>query len=123
MNDPVLIDECLSPELVDIANMFGCEAHHAVRYGLSGKADHIVYGEVERRGFLFVTNNRDDFVELLAGAELHAGMIVILPNCRRAEQVALFRLALKHVIGIGGLMNQVLEIDENGRIEVYDLPK
>lgn len=123
MNDPVLIDECLSPELVDTAYTLGCEAHHAVRYGLSGKPDHVVYAEVKRRGFLFVTNNRDDFVELLTGAELHAGMIVILPNCRRNEQVALFRLALQHVKSIGGLMNQVLEIDADGRIEVYDLPK
>jgi hypothetical protein len=62
-------------------------------------------------------------VELLTGAELHAGMIVILPNCRRNEQVVLFRLALQHVISIGGLMNQVLEIDADGRVEVYDLPK
>jgi predicted nuclease of predicted toxin-antitoxin system len=122
MNDPVLIDECLSPALVDTAYDLGCEAHHACRYGLGGKPDRVVYEEVRRRGFLFVTNNRDDFVDLVARAELHVGMIVILPNCRCDAQVALFRLALQHVIALGGLTNQVLEIDADGCIEVYDLP-
>jgi hypothetical protein len=51
MNDPVLIDECLSPELVDTAYTLGCEAHHAVRYGLSGKPDHVVYAEVSGVAF------------------------------------------------------------------------
>lgn len=123
MKDPVLVDECLSPELAVIAHEFGVEAHHAARYGLKGAKDHVVFEAVKRRGFLFVTNNRDDFLDLVARADLHAGMIVILPNCRREQQASLFRAALRRVIELGGLVNQVLEIDEHGHIEIFDLPR
>jgi hypothetical protein len=69
-----------------------------------------------------VTNDRDDFLDLLGKVELHAGLIVIVPQCRREAQKALFRAALEHLQKIGSLTNQVLEVNEDRRIAVYDLP-
>lgn len=122
MNDRILIDECLSIELAQIAHELGFEAYHVAHRGMSGLKDHALFAEIARGGFVFVTNNREDFVELVAKADLHAGMIVIVPNVRREVQKALFRAALQHVLTIGTLLNRVLEIDGNGDIRVYDLP-
>ena len=91
-------------------------------HGMSGLKDHALFAEIARSGFIFVTNNREDFVELVAEADLHAGLIVIVPNVRRQVQKALFRAALQHVLKIGTLLNRVLEIDGNGDIRVYYLP-
>jgi len=33
-----------------------------------------------REEYLFVTNNGRDFLELLAAAELHPGLLIIVPN-------------------------------------------
>ena len=64
MNDPLLIDECLSAELPALAHELGFEAYHVAHFGLAGAPDHVVFAKVKERGFIFVTNNRDDFVEL-----------------------------------------------------------
>ena len=122
MNDPILIDECLTPELASIAHDLGLEAHHVAYIGLTSKTDRAIFERVEERGFVFVTNNREDWHKLVSKADLHAGLIVILPNCRGAQQKVLFRAALEHAIAIGGLTNKVLEIDAGGAIGVYNLP-
>jgi hypothetical protein len=74
-------------------------------------------------GFLFVTNDREDWNALISRVDLHAGLLVIRPRCRRAVQKTLFRAALVHVQAICGLMNKVLEIDENAQIAVFELPR
>jgi hypothetical protein len=43
MNERLLGDECLTPELVPIACEFGFEAYHAARIGFSGEPDRIVF--------------------------------------------------------------------------------
>jgi predicted nuclease of predicted toxin-antitoxin system len=122
MSDGLLIDECLTPELVGIAHEQGFEAYHVAHYGMSGATDCVVFEEVSNRGFVFVTNNRDDFIDLVETADLHAGLIVIVPQVRRETQKELFQLALTRLKEIGDLTNKVLEIDEDGRIQIYDLP-
>jgi predicted nuclease of predicted toxin-antitoxin system len=122
MNEALLIDECLTVELVSVANELGMAAHHVAHIGLSGKPDHQVFKVVEVEGYIFVTNNRDDFLTLVQNVNLHAGLIVILPNCPREKQMELFRAALRYVQELGNLINRVLEIDGSGKIEVYPLP-
>jgi predicted nuclease of predicted toxin-antitoxin system len=123
MSDPFLIDECLTPELVGIAHAEGFEAYHVAHCGLSGAKDPVIFARISERGFIFVTNNRDDFINLVKNADLHAGLIVIVPQCRREGQKHLFKLALDRLRKAGNLTNKVLEIDENGETQVYDLPK
>ena len=69
-----------------------------------------------------MTNNRDDFVDLVAKADLHAGLIVIVPNVRREIQIKLFRAALERVKTITSMINRVLEVEEGCAVRVYDLP-
>jgi predicted nuclease of predicted toxin-antitoxin system len=59
VNDPFLIDECLSAELPAVAHELGLEAYHVAHFGLAGAPDHAVFAKVRERSFIFVTNNRD----------------------------------------------------------------
>ena len=68
---------------------------------------------VQAGEYTFVTNNRTDFTALYAKEELHAGLVIILPNVTPARQRELFRAALSH-IGKRNLMNAVLEVDLAG---------
>jgi len=123
MNERLLVDECLTPELVPIACEFGFEAYHVVHIGLGGEPDRVVFRTVMDDGFLFVTNDREDWNALVSRVDLHAGLLVIRPRCRREVQKKLFRAALARVQAIGGLMNKVLEIDEAAEIAIFDLPR
>jgi hypothetical protein len=49
---------------------------------------------VLREEFVFVTNNARDFRRLMGESELHAGLIVVLPNVTPALQRELFERAL-----------------------------
>ncbi|MBI2687370.1 MAG: DUF5615 family PIN-like protein [Acidobacteria bacterium] len=119
-----LIDECLHESLVGVAHDAGFEAMHVNHLGLSGKpdwslAERIVHGE-----FTFVTNNRVDFIRLFGKMELHAGLIIIVPNAVPDLQQALFRAALKFVEG-KDLVNSVIEVTlKTGTVLCvrYDLP-
>ncbi len=122
MSDPLLIDECLSAELPAIAHELGFEAYHVAHFGLAGAPDQVIFARISERGFIFVTNNRDDFVQLVEKADLHAGLIVFISQGRRDAQKAMFRAALLHILEIGGLTNRVLEIEQNCEIRVYELP-
>jgi predicted nuclease of predicted toxin-antitoxin system len=123
MSDPILVDECLSVELPRVAHELGFEAYHVVHYGLSGLKDAALFARIYERGFVFVTNDRDDFIDLIAKVDLHAGLIVILPSVRSEVQKVLFRAALEHVLKIGSMMNRVLEVGADCEIHVYDLPE
>ena len=81
-----LVDECLSPALVTTANEHGFEAHHVAHRGWDGLKDGQLLKRMMDEEFILVTNNRDDFVELVSGVELHPGLVVILDNVRRYEQ-------------------------------------
>src|SRR5689334_18733389 len=103
MSDRILIDECLSVELTQVAHELGFEAYHVAHHGMSGLKDYELVAKISEGGFIFVTNNRDDFVDLVAKADLHAGLIVIVPNVRREAQTKLFRAALEHVRMAGSM--------------------
>ena len=66
---------------------FSMGAQQAFQWAVSYPelADRIVKDE-----FAFVTNNRVDFVRLFGRMELHAGLIIIVPNTIPAIQCALF---------------------------------
>jgi hypothetical protein len=77
-------------------------------------------------GYMFVTNNRSDFTALYAKEEMHAGLVIVLPNVTPSRQRDLFRAALSH-IGKRDLVNAVLEVDLVGamatcREYAYPLP-
>lgn len=119
-----LIDECLHESLVGVAHGAGFEAAHVNHLGLSGKPDWELADRIMADEFTFVTNNGVDFVRLFRKMELHAGLIIILPNAVPDMQQALIRAALQFAGG-NDLVNSVIEVSLNAdtvHCVQYDLP-
>ena len=99
---------------------------------MSPMSSALIWKELERRplrrrarDFVLVTNNAGDYRRLYAAEPLHPGLIILIPNVRRASQRRLFRGALAQLAVIGEPVNQVLEIDLDGddvTFALYDLP-
>jgi predicted nuclease of predicted toxin-antitoxin system len=119
-----LIDECLHQSLVGVAQSAGFEATHVNHLGLNGQPDWALAERVADDEFTLFTNNRSDFVQLFGRMELHAGLIVLVPNVVPALQRALFQAAIQFLEG-RDLMNAVIEVTLDGksvRCVAYPLP-
>jgi len=73
----VLLDENLSPTLVDRLAQIGVHARAVAHIGLAGTLDHVLFEYAYRHDFVVVTINVQDFLELAAGTDVHPGLIVI----------------------------------------------
>lgn len=148
----LLIDECLSPALVALANALGYEAAHVVHLGLAGKKDWEIMEVVLEGDWTLVTRNAIDFRGRRRGAskaarpgpkghykgvDLHAGLICLNSpgGLDLKGQEELFGVALKELETCGEPVNQVIEVtlsgdgcegegSERGTIEIdrYDMP-
>lgn len=121
-----LIDECLHTSLVDVALQRGHEATHVNYRGLSGVQDWNLMAPIREGEFTFVTNNARDFRKLYAKEEIHAGLVILLPNAPPSEQRALFDAVLDELAEAPGLINEALEVGiADGEIEIvrYELPR
>jgi predicted nuclease of predicted toxin-antitoxin system len=119
-----LIDECLHESLVGVAHGEGFEATHVNHLGLSGKPDWELAERIVKDEFTFVTNNRVDFIRLFRKMELHAGLIVIVPNVIPAAQRALFEAAILYLAGKAPV-NSVVEVSLNRQMVTcieYQMP-
>lgn len=133
-----LIDECLSPKLVDLAreNDYG-ESAHVARIGLAGTKDWDLIHIIADEDWTFVTCNSVDFRGAAGnpGEEgqytrvtIHAGLVCLnAPDgMTRRIQIELFTEALRELADNPDLVNQVLEIslDNAGGLHVvrYALP-
>lgn len=119
----ILIDECLSPALVTVAYDAGFEAYHVPHRGWAGYTDGQLLREILREEFVLVTNNRDDFLELIKGLEVHSGLIVLVDNVRQSVQFDLFAIALSSAMALPSMINRVVEIDRSGNVSCYALPQ
>lgn len=137
MTFKLLIDECLSPELVTMAVEAGHVESTCLRdRGWLGLKDWELIERVVADDFTLVTHNAKDFRGQggdapggwHAGQEIHAGLI-----CLNAEagldlalQRQLFAVALEELATMNDLVNQALEITalETGEatVEVYSIP-
>src|ERR1700683_4340414 len=109
-----LIDECLSIDLMLIANQAGHEAQHIAHVGKAGWKDWNVVRYANAGDFVLVTNNASDFRQLYARQPIHAGLVIIIPNASRPAQRRLFRGALAELATLGEPVNRVLEVDIDG---------
>ena len=119
-----LIDECLHESLVGVAHGAGFEATHVNHLGLSGKPDWELADRIVKDEFTFVTNNRVDFIRLFGRMELHAGLIIIVPNAAPTIQRAMLEASILYIAG-KELINAVIEVsldDEVVRCVQYLLP-
>ena len=120
-----LIDECLHTSLVEVAVERGHEATHVTYRGLSGVQDWNLMAPIREGEFTFVTNNAKDFRHLYAQEDIHAGLVILIPNVPPIEQRELFDAALDDLMVAPGLINEALEVGiVEGDIQItrYDLP-
>jgi predicted nuclease of predicted toxin-antitoxin system len=133
----LLIDECLSPDLVELAIQAGHIESTCLRdRGLLGTQDWRLMKYVLAEDFTLVTVNAQDFRGgghdtpggLYSAVELHAGL-VCLNSVRHMDlntQRELFEIALEELAALPDLINQVLEVTEEASgevaVTVYELP-
>ena len=123
MIDPLLIDECLSPDLVAVAQVRGLLALHVVWLDREGADDRDLAALAAKRDYVFVTNNRRDFLRLYVALEVHNGLIIIVPSVAAEEQCRLFGLALDVAERRDSLVNLLIEVHADGTVEVRDWAK
>ncbi len=120
-----LIDECLHTSLVAVAQDHGHDGFHVNWLGLSGEKDWDLMPRIVAEDYTFVTNNARDFRKLYGNEEIHAGLIIIVPQVVPALQRDLFTLILEEIAGGEELLNEVIEISVEGDEAVvtrYSLP-
>ena len=117
-----LIDECLSPSLVDVASEQGFLAYHVAYRKWSGLKDPQLLAKLLEEELILVTNNRDDFLGIMGDVELHPGLVVIMENVPREQQMRIFGIALEALAQVSSMVNKVLEVSSDGSIAMYDLP-
>ncbi|WP_342141949.1 DUF5615 family PIN-like protein [Methylobacterium fujisawaense] len=123
MNDPILIDECLSPDLAAYAQARGYHATHVVHRGRESTKDWALMPMIRQEGFIFVTGNGKDFLKLYAAEQLHPGLIFIVHGNGPAEvQVELFGKALDAAEALPDLLNKLVEVFEDGHVYISDYP-
>lgn len=76
-----LIDECLSPELANIARNRGFPLSAHVRdLGLLTRPDWRIVPYAIRNGYAIATNDSEDFMRLLARTETHFGLVCLVAD-------------------------------------------
>lgn len=115
-----LIDECLHTSLVAVAQNNGHDGFHVNWLGLSGEADWDLMPRIVAEDYTFVTNNARDFRKLYSIEDLHAGLIIIVPQVVPALQRDLFDLILRDLAAGEELLNEVVEISIEGEEAVLD---
>lgn len=120
-----LIDECLHTSLVEVAIDREHQATHVTYMGWSGWQDWNLMPEILQGEFTFVTNNAKDFRKLYAKAEIHEGLVILIPNAPPVTQRKIFSAVLDALDETPGLINEALEVELiDGEILItrYELP-
>lgn len=121
-----LIDECLHTSLVAVAQDHGHDCFHVNWLGLSGEADWDLMPRIVAGDFTFVTNNARDFRKLYSKEDLHAGLLIIVPQVLPVQQRELFTLILQELAETQDLVNEVVEVTIEGAEAIltrYALPE
>jgi predicted nuclease of predicted toxin-antitoxin system len=120
----LLIDENLSPTLVQKLAEIGVPAQHVAHVGLTGRPDSLVWAYAFEHDFALFTLNVRDFLVLARKAGLHPGAIVLRrAGLDRDEQWAYLQRALAQLDLSASLVNKVVEVAEDGTVVVQDIPE
>ncbi|HEX8401632.1 MAG TPA: DUF5615 family PIN-like protein [Allosphingosinicella sp.] len=117
-----LIDECVTPLLANDAKLRGFDAWHVNDRALRRTPDDRIFKTCQAEGLTLVTNNGRDFLPLFAGAEVHSGLIILLPVVEIVDQRRLFEVALDWIGRQPDLVNKVIEIGADASLRVSDIP-
>ena len=122
----LFLDECISPRIAKtLAAKYACYVIHPRNNGGLGDSDHTIVKRCTKDNLVIMTMNAKDFRVLAMGADIHPGMI-ILPCVDRKASELLISIAIAYLQRLGDpgdvIVNHVLEIDQNGKIEMFSLP-
>jgi hypothetical protein len=70
--------------------------------------------------YVFVANNRRDFLREYARLAVHDGLIILVPMVERDDQIRLFGLVLGHLQTLPDTVNKLVEIFSDGGIRIRD---
>ena len=135
----LLVDECLSPSLVNRLHEAGYEATHVTHMDMRGWSDQALMKVILQDDWTFITGNAFDFRGPAnhpgtsggySGAQIHAGLICLNRPSTDSRQIQLDLLeeALCELEDLDGdLINSVLEVtlrdDDTVETTVYQLPR
>lgn len=117
-----LLDECVSPVLQAVAELFGYLATFIDHRGWRTLKDHQRHPHLIDEDLVLVTNNREDWLSLLGAEYVHPGLVVIRENVPRAQQIAYFAKCLVAINALPDMVNTAVEVDGTGAVIVYPLP-
>ncbi|MDE0448165.1 MAG: DUF5615 family PIN-like protein [Spirochaetaceae bacterium] len=112
-----LIDECLSPDLTEVAWNAGFDCAHVARVGRDGGEDWQHMQHAISDDWVLVTNDTTDFVTLVGREEMHPGLVCLNfadGHNTLDSQKRLFRHALKLLADLDPV-NEVLEVTLSAR--------
>ncbi|MGQ0663756.1 MAG: DUF5615 family PIN-like protein [Pseudomonadota bacterium] len=123
----LLLDENLSPRLVERLAPIGIYAAHVAQLGLAGRSDPDLFRYAHENDLTVVTINAADFLTLASGVDLHPGLIVLRVSGLTAdEQWDHLAPALADCLARSDprldMVNHVIEIQGVGRFRRYPLP-
>lgn len=122
----LLVDENLSPELVQRLAARGVAAVHVAHIGLPGASDPELWRHAFEHDQIVVTINAADFLVLAANVELHPGLVVLrtVGGLTREEQWAWVEPVIDRLLATGEtLVNKVVVVNAKGKFSILDLPK
>ena len=120
----ILVDENLSPALVQQLAEAGVAAVHVAHCGLSGASDPVVWRYAFEHDRVVVTSNVADFLQLAGDVELHPGVIVLRAgHLSREEQWAWLLPVVRRFSGPrADLVNRVVVVTGPSRFRVRVIP-
>jgi predicted nuclease of predicted toxin-antitoxin system len=122
----LLLDENISPALVQLLADIDVYSQSVPHVGLSGRADHVVWQHALDHDFTVVTTNARDFIELL-DTPVHPGLIVLRESgLSRQEQWERLIPVIEHIKKSGDedfLLNKLIEITGVGRFTIREIPE
>lgn len=118
-----LIDECVTPLLRFAAAAFGYRAQVVYDLGWGTLKDWELRPKIIERNFTLITNNRDDWRAIVADEEVHPGLVVLIENAPRANEIRYFTRVLLAIAALPDLVNTVVEVDRDGTVTGQFLSK
>jgi predicted nuclease of predicted toxin-antitoxin system len=121
----LLIDENLSPTLVQLVAAKGVAAVHVAHVGMAGATDPDVWRYAFEHDQIVLTINAADFLHLAGSVEVHPGLVVLrtFEGLSREEQWAWVEPVLDWLIETGEtLLNKAVIVTGKRRFSVTDLP-
>ena len=121
----LLIDENLTPSMVQLLAARGVAAVHVAHIGMPGATDPELWRYAFEHDQIVVTINAADFLRLAESADLHPGLIVlrIAGGLSREEQWAWVEPVVDWLLTTGEmLVNKAVVVTGKGKFHCVDLP-